>query len=163
MGTVEEFLAKAVTHGSNITYHRDESVTLCPCRTPEGFRDPIWHIQNPGSPVCNEAGLLPQVGTTANVVFKGWCQPVQSGAVRRLTDEQIVQLFGEVQADDHLGLFPCTWGGNILNFYDWGSSGEDWLEYNSRRYVVVSVNLIAAPDTGDPFHHWECGLRLVND
>ncbi len=163
MGTVEDFIALATARGSVITYHRDESVVFCPCRTPEGFRDPIWHIQNPLAAVCNEAGLLPQTGTTANFTFKGWCQPVQSGAVRRLTAEQLIQLFGEIESDDHIGLFPCLWGSNVLNFFDWGLSGEDWIEYNSRRYTVVNVNLIAAPDTGDPFHHYEVGLRLIKD
>lgn len=163
MGTVDEFIALANARGSVVTYHRDDSTVLCPCRTPEGFRDPIWHIQNPAEPVCNEAGLLPQPGTTAHFNFRGWVQPVQSGAVRRLTADQYIQLFGEIQADDHIGLFPCTWNGNVLNFYEWGESTEDWIEYNARRYTVVNTNLIAAPDTGDPLHHWEVGLRLISD
>ena len=162
MGTLEDFLANVQAHGSVVTYHRDDSLTVCPCRTPEGFRDPIWHIQNPTEPECNEAGMLPQPGTTSHFNFKGWCQPVQAGAVRRLTSEQLIQLFGEIQSDDHIGLFPCEWGGSVLNFYDWGPASEDWVEYNGRKYTVVNTNLIAAPDTGHPFHHWEVGLRLID-
>lgn len=161
MGTVEDFNALVLVRGSDVRYHKDESAIPCPCRTPEGFRDPIWHIQNPAAPVCNEAGMLPQPGTTADFIFKGWVQPVQSGAVRRLTSEQIVQLFGEIQSDDHVGIFPVQWEGNVLNFYDWGEATEDWVEYNGRRFTIVNTNLLAAPDTGNPWHHWELGLRLI--
>lgn len=161
MGTVEDFIALANARGSDVLYHRDDSVVPCPCLTPEGYRDPIWHLQHPLEPVCNEAGMLPQSGTTADFGFKGWVQPVQSGAVRRLTSEQLIQLFGEVQTDDHVGLFPVRWSGRLLNFYDWGPATEDYIVYNGRKYTVVNTNLIAAPDTGDPWHHWEVGLRLV--
>lgn len=160
--TLNDFLTLVEAHGSPVTYHKDQSVVPCPCLTPEGYRDPIWHLQNPGAPVCNSAGMLPGVGT-ANFTFKGWVQPVQSGAVRRLTTEQIVQLFGEVQADDHLGIFPVQYGGNILNFYDWGAAAEDFIVYNGRSYTSVSANLIADPLTGDPWHHWEIGLRLISE
>ena len=161
MGTVDEFIALADQRGSMVGYHRDQSSVPCPCRTPEGYRDPIWHIQNPSEPDCNQAGMLSQPGTTASFNFKGWVQPVQAGAVRRLTTEQLLNLFGEIESDDHVGLFPVTWGGNTLNFYDWGLAGEDWISYNGRTFTVVNANLIAAPDTGDPWHHWETGLRLI--
>ena len=161
MTPTDDFNLLAAQHGSSVRYHREDGVVLCPCLTPEGFRDPIWHVENPSEPVCNAAGLLPQPGTTADFIIKGWVQPVQSGAVRRLTTEQILNLFGEVNSDDHLGLFPCRWNAQQLNFYDWGSAAEDWIEYNNRKYTVVSVNLIADPETGDPFHHWEVGLRLI--
>ncbi len=105
--------------------------------------------------------MLPQPGTTADFDFKGWVQPVQAGAVRRLTTEQLMTLFGEIEADDQLGIFPCQWGSNFLNFYEWGPAQEDWIEYNGRRFTAVNANLIGAPDTGDPFHHWEIGLRLI--
>jgi hypothetical protein len=98
---------------------------------------------------------------TAEFQVKGWVQPVQSGAVRRLTTEQVVELFGEIQADDHLGIFPCEWDGKLLNFYDWGLAAEDWIEYNGRKYTSVSANLIADPPSGNPYHHWEVGLRLI--
>jgi hypothetical protein len=159
---IQDFLNTVSTHGSIVVYHRDDSFTPCPCRTPEGFRDPIWHLENPSEPVCNNAGMLPSA-QTANFIVKGWVQPVQSGAVRRLTTEQLIQLFGEIQSDDHLGIFPCEWDGKILNFYDWGLATEDWIEYNGRRYTSVSANLIADPLTGNPFHHWEVGLRLLGN
>lgn len=161
MGTVDDFIKLANARGSVVTYHRDDSFVPCPCRTPEGFRDPIWHLENPAAPECNEAGMLPQPGSTAAFNFKGWVQPVQSGAVRRLTSEELVQLFGEIQSDDHIGLFPVQWGEKVLNFYEWGQATEDWIGYNNRKYTVVNANLIAAPDTGDPWHHWEVGLRLL--
>jgi hypothetical protein len=163
MGHVEEFLALAAARGSDIQYHRDDSFIPCPCLTPEGFRDPIWHIQNPDEDVCNEAGMLPQPGTTADFTVKGWVQPVQAGAVRRLTTEQLIQIFGEVDADDQLGIFPCEWSGKLLNFYQWGPAQEDYITYNGRRFTCVNANLIAAPDTGYPFHHWEVGLRLIDN
>ena len=158
---IQDFLNLVATHGSDVLYHKDESVTLCPCLTPEGYRDPIWHLQNPAASVCNSAGMLPS-GLTANFTIKGFVHPVQSGAVRRLTSEQFIALFGEVQMDDHLGIFPCEWGGNVLNFYEWGPAAEDWLEYNARKYTCVSTNLIADPLSGSPFHHWEVGLRLIS-
>jgi hypothetical protein len=149
-------------HGSDVIYHRDDATVKCPCLTPEGFRDPIWHLQHPTAAECNEAGMLTQPGTVTQVTVKAFCHPVQSGAVRRLTPEQVIAIFGEVQADDHIGIFPVEWAGVTLNFYDWGRPGEDWVEYNNRRFQVVSVNLIPAPDDGNPYHHYELGLRLVS-
>jgi hypothetical protein len=72
-------------------------------------------------------------------------------------------MFGEVQADDHVGILPVEWNGNQLNFYDWGESGEDWIKYNDRYFQPVSVNLIPDPDDGNPRHHWEVGLRLISE
>jgi len=161
MGPIQDFISLVNLHGSVVLYHRDDSFTPCPCRTPEGFRDPVWHVQNPLEPECNEAGMLADPDETANFNIKGFVHPVQSGAVRRLTSEQLVQMFGEIESDDHLGIFPCEWNGKTLNFYDWGLATEDWVKYNGREYTVVSTNLIADPDTGNPFHHWEVGLRLV--
>lgn len=159
---IEQFNRLVELHGSSVVYHRDDSFTPCPCLTPEGFRDPIWHLQNPLEPVCNPAGMLPSA-ETVNFSLKAWIQPVQSGAVRRLTTEQLIQLFGEIETDDHLGIFPCEWQGKVLDFYNWGLSTEDWIEYNGRRYTAVSANLIADPLTGNSRHHWEIGLRLISD
>lgn len=160
MPPIQDFIALVSQHGSDVLYHKDDSLVPCPCRTPEGFRDPIWHLQNPDEPVCNEAGMLPS-SATENFMVKAFIQPVQSGAVRRLTTEQIIQFFGEVESDDHLGIFPTEWGTKTLNFYHWGAATEDWIEYNGRKYTAVSTNLIPDPDSGNPFHHWEVGLRLV--
>lgn len=160
MGTLEEFQSLTQTFGSDVQYHRDDSVTPCPCRTPEGYRDPLWHIQNPTAPVCNAAGMLPGAAT-ADFMIKGWVQPVQSGAVRRLIAEQMLEAFGEIQTDDQVGIFPVEWNGHTLNFFDWGLATEDWLIYAGRKFTVVNANLIAAPDTGNPWHHWETGLRMI--
>lgn len=162
MSTIPDFLGILTQHGSDVIYHRDDSVIPCPCRTPQGSRDPVWHIQNPAAPVCNESGMLPQVGTTANFAVKAFVQPVQSGAVRRLTSEQIQQIFGEIESDDHIGFFPVQWAGKTLNFYQWGQSTEDYITYNARKYQCVSANLIPDPSDGNPWHHWEVGLRLVS-
>lgn len=149
-------------HGSDVTYHRDDSATPCPCLTKQGNRDPVWHIQHPLAPVCNEAGMLPAVGTTAEFSVKAFVQPIQSGAVRRLTSEQLLQMFGEIETDDHIGFFPVKWNGHLLNFYEWGQSTEDRITYNGRQYQSVAANLIPDPADGDPWHHWEIGLRLVS-
>jgi hypothetical protein len=85
---------------------------------------------------------------------------VQSGATRRLTAEYIESMFDEVQADDHIGIFPLKFGGTPLDFSNWDESGEDYIIYNGNRYIVVSVNAVPAPDTG-LLNHYEVGLRLV--
>jgi hypothetical protein len=161
MSTIPAFLDLLSAHGSTVLFHRDGSVTPCPCRTPEGFRSPEWHKLNPGAPVCNRAGMLPDPSTTVDVSIHGFVQPIQSTRATRLTDEILEVMFGEVQQDDHLGIFPVEWASTYLNFYDWGGAVEDWVVYNSRKYTVVNANLIPDPDDGNPEHHWEVGLRLV--
>lgn len=163
MTLVDQFAQLLVQSGSYFTYHRDDSMTPCPCRTKLGYRDPVWHVQHPSAPVCNEAGMLPEPGTTAEFTAKAFIQPVQSGAVRRLTSEQLQAMFGEVKTDDHVGLFPVEWNGKMLDFKDWGSATEDWVVFNGRKFTVVSVNLIPDPSNGNPGHHWEVGLRLLGD
>lgn len=116
-------------------------------------------INNP--PICNAAGMIPTPGFVANYLTRAFVQPVQAGAVRRLTSEQLQAMFGEIESDDHVAFFPVNWGGQLLNFYDWGQSTEDYIEYNGRRYTVVAVNLIPDPADGNPWHHWEIGLRLT--
>jgi hypothetical protein len=143
-----------------VLYHRDDSLTPCPCRTPEGFRDPEWHAQHPASPVCNPAGMLP--GTPVNVIVKAFMQPIQSTRATRLSTEQLIQMFGEIQADDHLGIFPMEWASQPINFRDWGGATEDYVEYNGQRFTIVNANLIPDPDDGNPEHHWEVGARLIS-
>lgn len=160
--TVPDFIGLLQRHGSVVTYHRDDSMVPCPCRTKQGYRNPEWHIQHPAEPVCNEAGMLPQPGTTAEFMVRAFVQPVQSGAVRRLTSEQLLQMYGEIQMDDHIGFFPVEWKGSLLNFYNWGEATEDYIVYNNRKFIAVSTNLIPDPADGNPWHHWEIGLRLLN-
>lgn len=163
MTLVNQFEQLLNQSGSVVVYHRDDSMVACPCQTKQGYRNPVWHLQHPTEPVCNEAGMLPDPDTTAEYAVKAFLQPVQSGAVRRLTSEQLQSMFGEVKSDDHIGLFPISWQNNQLNFIDWGSATEDWITYNGRKYTVVSVNLIPDPSNGNPAHHWEVGLRLLGD
>jgi hypothetical protein len=105
--------------------------------------------------------MLPDPAHTADVAVKAFVQPSQSTRATRLSAEYITAMFGEIQEGDHIGIFPEAWEGNALEFYDWGQSGEDWLFYNNRYYTVVAANLLAAPDTGEPRHHWEIGMRLT--
>lgn len=162
MSTVGQFISLLTVHGSDVIYHKDSSLVECPCRTPEGFRDPEWHLANPLEPVCNEAGFLPDPDTSTDIVIKGFMQPIQSTRATRLSTEQLIQMFGEIQADDHLGIFPIAWGGKGLDFYNWGPSGEDYVEYHEERFTVVNANLIPDPDDGNPYHHWEVGCRLIS-
>lgn len=162
-GTVEEAISLFRLHGSTVRYHRDSSVVPCPCRTPEGFRDPAWHLQNPAEPVCNEAGMLPDPDTTADFNVKGFVQPIQSTRATRLSSEAIQSLFGEVQADDHLAILPVEWDGQLLDFYHWGQATEDYIGYNGRKFQVVNANLIPDPADGNPWHHWELGIRRISD
>ena len=106
--------------------------------------------------------MLPDPGTTVDVVVKGFVQPIQSTRATRLQDERFLAMFAEFQQDDHLAILPCEWAGITLNLYDWGDAQEDWIEYNGRRFQVVNANLIPDPDDGNPFHHWEGGLRLIH-
>lgn len=157
MTSKDDFNALAQSNGSNAIFHRDDASVPCPCLTPEGNRDPIWHILNPTEPVCNEAGMLP--GSPIHLTVKAFVQPIQSTRATRLSSEILTAMFGEVQADDHLGIFPVSWAGVALNFYDWGRAGEDWVEYDGRTYTVVNANKLPGPE-GMTDHHWEVALRL---
>lgn len=161
MSTVAEFEALVSAHGSTVTFHRSDSLVPCPCRTPDGYRDPEWHDRYPTQPVCNEEGMLPDPAHEIELSVKAFVQPIQSTRATRLTSEVLGQLFGDVLADDHLGIFPESWQGVSLNFYGWSQSGEDYVIYNSRKFLVVNANLIPDPSDGNPRHHWETGLRLI--
>ena len=154
--TVETFQSLLLTMGSDVTYHREEGGVFCPCRTPEGFRDPAWHKAHPLEPVCNEQGVLAPDITEFGV--KASVQPVR-GSTRRVA-ERAIELFGEVEQDDHLGIFPVEWQGNTLDFAKWSDAGEDYIVYDGRRFVVVAADKLPDVD-GDPNHHWEVGLRLL--
>lgn len=164
-------------HGSAVTFHREEGGVDCPCKTLTGrdFRWPKWHVDNPpgtpnpllnyapfngyNPPVCNEQGQQP--GTITDMTIKAFVQPVQSARSTRMGGEYLDALFpGELRSDDHLGIFPMTFDGVALNFEDWGQSGEDFVIYDGKRWLVVSSNKIPDPGDGNP-HHWECGLRLI--
>ena len=158
--TTARFEGMLVQHGSDVIYHREHDGVPCPCRTREGNRDPLWHLAHPLEPVCNEVGMLPLV---TEFLVKGSIQPVSAGGVRRSrTSELVSRLFpGDIQADDHIGILPVVWSGNQLEFDKFTDTGEDYLVYDNRRFLVVAHDKLPDVD-GDPNHHWELGLRLVN-
>jgi len=96
-----------------------------------------------------------------DVIVKAFVQPIQSTRATRLSTEYIQEVFGNVEADDHLGIFPVVWGGNRLEFSDWSQSGDDFIEYDGQRFFVINANMIPDPGDGYPEHHWEIGLRLI--
>jgi hypothetical protein len=160
MSTIPQFKNLLAAKASNAIFHRDDSTIPCPCRTPEGYRDPFWHLEHPTEPDCNEAGFLP--GDTIHMTVKAFIQPIQSTRATRLQTEMLLQMFGEIQSDDHLGIFPMDWEGQDLNFESWGASGEDYIEYNGNKYTSVNINIIPDPDDGNPNHHQEIALRLIS-
>lgn len=162
MATNSQIRQILTTNGSNALFHRNESVTPCPCRTPEGFRDPKWHVLNPAQPVCDPNGFLPNPAVDVNVTVKAFVQPVSSTRGVRMTEERNVFEIGDIQSDDHVGIFPTDWVGVTLNFFDWGAANEDWIEYNGRRFTVVNVNLMPDALSGNAFGHWEVALRLIS-
>ena len=127
------------------------------------MRDPEWHLTHPAPPVCNEDGMLSDPSTEIDVIIKGFVQPIQSTRATRLAEERGLIPAGEIQMDDHLAILPYDWNGVTLSFRDWGRSGEDFLEYAGQRFTVVNSNLLPDPADGNPYHHWELGLRLIND
>jgi hypothetical protein len=161
MSTVPAFLTLLNYHASYARYFRSsDSSVPCPCRTPEGFRDPGWHLSAPpDTPVCNEAGMLPT--DPVDLVVKAFVQPIQSTRATRLSTEYIQEVFGTVEADDHLGIFPISWGGVELKFDLWSQSGDDFIEYDGKRFFVINSNIIPDPGDGNPKHHHEVGLRLI--
>ncbi len=153
-----QFINLVTAHGSMGVFHRESGGTDCLCISPEGYRSPEWHLDNPSEPVCNEQGKLGL--TIINVAIKGFFQPVQSSRATRLSTEYVEQLFGQLETDDYLLIAPLEWGGVTFNFNDWDQSGEDYILYMNRRYFVVNTNLLPDPGDGSPHHH-EIGLRLV--
>lgn len=155
--TVPQFLSVLSQMGSDVTFHREEGGIPCPCRTPEGFRDPAWHRANPDEPVCNEQGFLANV---TEFVVKASVQPARTRYYR--PSQRADELLGEVQRDDKIGIFPTEWANNIIDFTGWSDAGEDFIVYDGHRYLAVSADKIPDID-GDPNHHWEVGLRLIKD
>lgn len=161
MSNVPRFLALLNARASDVRYRRSDSVIPCPCRTPEGNRDPAWHKAHPTAQICTEDGMLYDPNKSVDMIVKAFMQPIQSTRATRLETEILSALFGEIQADDHLGIYPVEWNGTRLEFREWGRSGEDFVEYNGDRYIVVNANMIPDPADGNPEHHWECGFRLI--
>jgi hypothetical protein len=70
--------------------------------------------------------------------------------------------FGQFQQDDHIGMFPMDWNGNAVVFDDWSQAGDEWVEYNAYRFMVVGWTRIPDPANAALFHHWEVALRRIN-
>ena len=154
-GTLDKLGSILTNMGSDVTIHREDGGTPCPCLTPEGFRDPTWHIANPDEPVCNEQGYLT---TATELTVKASIQPALTAYSRY--GQRSNNLLGEVQRDDKVGIFPCSWEGNEIDFSGWSDAGEDYVVYDGDRYLVVAADKVPDVD-GNPSHHYECGLRLL--
>lgn len=154
----DEFVRQCLLHGADFVFHREDGGTNCPCLTPQGFRDPIWHQDNPFEDLCNEMGKLNAVVT--DLTGKGFVQPISSSRGTRLSADRVLDVFGEVQADDHIGILPVYWRGTRLQFEEWSDSGAHWVGYNGRRFTNVNANLIPGPE-GEIENHWEIQLRLI--
>jgi len=108
--------------------------------------------------MCNESGLIP---SPVDIMVKAFCQPIQSTRATRLSTEYLQEVFGNIEADDHLGIFPVNWAGQRLEFHDWAQDGADFIEYNGERFFCINANMIPDPGDGNPEHHWELGLRML--
>lgn len=156
--TIPQLVATLEQMGSDVTYHREDGGAVCPCRTPEGFRDPAWHRAHPLEPICNEQGFLT---VAVEFIVKASIQPAVTRSFSR-PDQRTDVLLADVQKNDKIGVFPVEWNGKTLNFLDWSEAGEDYILYDDHRYMVVAADKVPDID-GDPNHHWEVGLRLVRD
>lgn len=157
--TVNTLLAR---RGTTVLIHRERDAVSCPCRTPEGYRDPEWHKANPLAVVCNDAGFLPDAieVTTKAIVIPIWLGGRRSS--ESISMKAITVQFGEVQTDDHIGIFPIQSGAEVLNFDNWSPAGEDYIEYRGMRFIVIAWNLVPDPHDTSRLHHWEVGLRRIN-
>jgi hypothetical protein len=71
MTTRAKFESLVASNGSDVVFHREQGGTVCPCVSPEGYRDLTWHKTHPDEPLCNEQGRLDPVIT--NLTGKGVC------------------------------------------------------------------------------------------
>lgn len=143
--------------GAIVLFHREGDTTPCPCRTSEGYRDPTYHKANPSVPECNDAGCLID---PIEFNIKGFVIPASLGSRRGM--QTITQLFGQIQTDDHVGIFPMSYGNTQLNFSDWSPAGEEYIEYLGMRFIVVAWIIVPDPGNTSIPHHWEVGLRRIN-
>lgn len=158
-GTKEQFARVLERMGSDVTFHRETGGNACPCRSREGFRDPAWHRAHPSEPVCNEQGFL--AATVTEFTVKASIQPAEVRS-RSRPAERANDLLGDIERDDHIGIFPTSWQGTRIDFSEWSEAGEDYILYDGRRFIVIAVD--KAPDIdGSSDHHFEVGLRLVRE
>lgn len=145
--------------GAITTYHREKYTTLCPCVTPEGFRDPIWHKNNPTAPVCNERGYL---SDPIEFQIRAFVQPIYGSRRLSAINQNLLQTFGEIEIDDHLAIVPTEWNGVPLTFDNWSDAGDEWIGYNDKRFIVISWIEIPDPHNSQNIHHFELSLRRIN-
>lgn len=164
--SIQSFISLTERKGSNALFHRDYSSIPCPCRTPEGYRDPAWHLANPDFPVCNMGGFLPaNDNEIVNIAIKGFIQPLL-GQGRRIqqTVGQFEEMLGNIEVSDHYCMFPVTWGGSLLDFSNWSRTGDEYIEYIGQyfthRFIITGATLIPDPATGEMGHHWECLAKI---
>lgn len=143
--------------GADVLVHRERHSVPCPCLTQEEFRDPIWHKDHPLEPVCNDRGFL---ADSIERIVKGFVQP--TFAMRRIGNQVIEEAFGEVQIDDHIGMFPMIWNNAAVDFENFSQAGDEWIEYNNLRFMVVGWTRIPDPANPNNYDHWELALRRIN-
>lgn len=118
---------------------------------PSTNAESIWH----------DASLTIQHGILQDHVVKAFVQPAFFGTRSRST-QFILNAFGELEADDHIGIFPLESNGFEVDFSDWSDSGSDWIDFNGMRFVAITWNRVPAPDNSSVNHHWEVALRRIN-
>ena len=143
--------------GTSALIHIEGDAIPCPCRTPEGYRDPEWHKANPLAPECNAAGFL--FTTLLEETVMAFVLPASS--IRNTN--YISQLFGEIRVDDHLGIFPVAApDGTVFDFSTWSPANENYIMVGTTKYAVVGYSLVPDPDNTSNQHHWELALRKVD-
>lgn len=149
------FLNLINRRGVNVTYHKETDSLPCPCRTPEGYRDPEWHLNNPSSPECNNNGYL---FNSVEFITRAIIIPASSGG-RKARD--LVQVFGEIKTDDQIGAFPLSSGSNKLDFNSFTMTGADYVVYHGHQFIVLGATLIPDPHDPSVIHHQECAMRRM--
>lgn len=143
------------TKGAPVLLHKEGDLVPCPCRTPEGYRDPMWHKAHPEAPECNAEGYLDY---SIETIVKGFVQPAFYGG----RNVNITQPFGEIRNDDHIAMLPLTTpAGTELDFTDWTDTGADYIEFAGLKFIVVGWSRIPDPHDSSLFHHWELLLRRI--
>jgi hypothetical protein len=87
-------------------------------------------------------------------------QPVRmryNRAAQRVND-----LLGDVESGDRIGIFPCTWQGQVIVLDDFNEAGSDYIMYDDKKYMVVNADKVPDVD-GYASHHWEIGMRLLTN
>jgi len=145
--------------GLDVTYHKDYGNVACPCISPEGYRNPEYHLKNPGQPVCNERGFFPDV---TEFKVKAFIMPIIG--YRSVQIQLVYQNFGNVDINDRIGIFPFEWNGYKLDFPNWDvhGGGDYILLPDGTKFTSINYRLVPDPHTGLLNHHYELQLRLID-